>query len=188
LGITSLAFLLPDVTHDSKSRWYGHLDGTPVADYLIPIFDSWLDEDNPDIEIRIFEDLLHLMFGHPPLRDQFGNPRMDYLVIETDGSIEGLDALRSCADGISKTGLNVLTHGFDDLHLGSPLIYQAMTTGIPLPDACLGCPEREVCGGGYLPNRYSSRNYFNNRSVWCADILKLLQHMRERTGIASKVG
>lgn len=183
LGVTTMAFLLPDVTHDSKHRWYGQLEGTPVADYLVPIFDAWFDEDNPRIEIRIFADLLHLMFGHPARRDQFGSPQVDYLVIETDGSIEGLDALRSCAEGISKTGLNVLTHSFEDIAFGSPLVYRAMTTGFPLPDACHECPERDVCRGGFLPNRYSKMNGFNNRSVWCADIMKLLRHMRERTGI-----
>ncbi|HVG38600.1 MAG TPA: hypothetical protein VM870_04895 [Pyrinomonadaceae bacterium] len=105
---------------------------------------------------------------------------MGYLVVETDGSIEALDALRVCEDGIARSSLNVLRNGFDDLHLGLPLVHQLIHQGVPLPAACQICPEKDVCGGGYLPHRYARANGFDNPSVWCADILKLITHIRRR--------
>lgn len=178
LGVMRMNFLLPDVTHDSRALFYPTRQPTPVADYLIPIFDAWLEEDDPDVEVRIFRGLIRMLMGGEGETDAFGNLLMAYLVVETDGSIEALDALRVCEDGINRSGLNVLRNGFNDLRLGLPLVYRAVHEGFPLSSTCRACQERDVCGGGYLPQRYSRANGFDNPSVWCADILKLLAHIR----------
>jgi uncharacterized protein len=89
-----------------------------------------------------------------------------------------------CEDGIARSGLNVRQLGFDDLALGLPLVHRAVHQGFPLCAHCLACPEREVCGGGYLPHRYARATGFDNPSVWCADILALVAHIRERIGVA----
>jgi len=172
-------FLLPDVSHDNKERMYGGLGPTPVADYLLPVLDAWLNEDNSEVSVRIFKGLFRRLLGGHGLTDDFGNTGSSYLIVETDGSIEANDALRVCEDGIARSGLNVLRHGFDDLAMGRPLVYKAVNGGFSLPNGCLGCPERHVCGGGYLPHRFSKRNGFDNPSVWCADILRLMKHMRQ---------
>lgn len=178
LGLRHMDFLFPDVSHDNKAKWYGRFGPTPVADYLIPVFGAWMKEDDPEVNIRVFLDLLRAAMGGSAETDAFGNPQMGYLIVETDGSIEGLDALRVCEEGIQRTGLNVKHHGFDDLEQGLPLVNQLVNQGIPLPSACEDCFERDLCGGGYLPHRYSRANGFDNPSVWCADILKLIAYMR----------
>ena len=178
IGVKRMNFLLPDVSHDSKLRWYGGKGPTPVADFLIPIFDEWAREDDESMCIRLFWGLLRQMLGGDGETDLFGNPLLSYVVVETDGAIEALDALRVCRAGLGKSGLNVLQHSFDDLSLGDPFLYQAVHSGVPLCAQCQACPERELCGGGYLPHRYARANGFDNPSVWCADILKLLEHMR----------
>jgi uncharacterized protein len=178
LGIINMDFLLPDVSHDTKAGWYGKFGPTPVADYLLPIFGAWMEEDDPNVNIRVFSDLLHLIMGGVGRTDAFGNAQMGYLVVETDGSIEALDALRVCDSGIQRSGLNVRQHGFDDLGRGLPLVDQFVNQTMPLAKACRHCAERDVCGGGHLPHRYARVNGFNNPSVWCADILKLIAHAR----------
>ena len=40
--------------------------------------------------------------------------------------------------------------------------------------------RRHLPGGGHLPHRYSRANGFDNPSVWCADILKVIAHIRHR--------
>src|SRR5262249_14953106 len=94
LNIQTLDFLLPDVSHDNKERIYGQYGATPVSDYLIPIFDVWFAEDDPDIKIRLFWGMIRAILGGLGKTDQFGNPRVGYLIVETDGSIEPLDVLR----------------------------------------------------------------------------------------------
>jgi uncharacterized protein len=178
LSVQTMNFLLPDVSHDNKVRFYSGRGATPVADYLIPIFDHWFAEDNPEIRIRLFWGLLRMMMGGDGETDAFGNPTMHYVVVESDGSIEPLDALKVCEEGLTRTGLNVLQHGFDDLAGGRSLLHQLVNEGLQLPTACRTCPEKDVCGGGYYPHRYSRERGFDNPSVWCADILKLIGHLR----------
>jgi uncharacterized protein len=180
LGCHSLDFLLPDVSHDNKAAFYGSYGDTPVADFLIGAFDAWFDEDDSSVHVRLFWDLIKNLLGGDGSSDVFGNPLMSYLIIDTDGAIEALDALRVCAPAMSQSGLNVLEDDLFDLHRASPLVQKAVTEGFALPTGCRACPERDICGGGYLPHRYSHSRLFDNPSVWCADIKRLLMHVRAR--------
>jgi uncharacterized protein len=180
LGLRRFDFLLPDVSHDNKAAFYGSVGPTPVARYLLPILDDWLARDDPQIEIRLFVNLLSILMGGPPASDIFGNVPLSYLVVDTDGEIQALDALRVCAPQAGFSGLNVLSRGFDDLEQGSPLAHRAVGGLVPVPTACRDCPHLTVCGGGYLPHRYSRTRDFDNPSVWCEDIKLLLTDMMAR--------
>jgi len=187
LNVPAIDFLLPDVTHDNKTLTYLDLGRTPVADYLIPIFVAWFARDDPSLQIRLFWGILRLMLGGPGTSDVFGNPTIGYLVIDTDGAIQSLDVLKVCDPGIAESGLNVTVHGFDDLGTGAPLVHQAVHVGFPPSEQCRVCPELAVCGGGFLPQRYSRARQFDNPSVWCEDILAILAHVRVRTGISNEL-
>jgi uncharacterized protein len=178
LGVTSMDFLFPDVSWDSKEAWYGEFGPTPVSDYLIPIFDDWFAADDPDVKVRVLWGLLSALLGGGHPTDAFGNPMMSYLIIETDGSIRGLDALRVCEDGIDDSGLTVFDHGFDDLAEGLPLVHAVVNEGIALSSICRSCSDLDICGGGYLPHRFSKAKRFDNPSVWCEDIRVLIAHLR----------
>jgi uncharacterized protein len=178
IGISDLDFLLPDVTHDDWQAQCGSYGPTPAADFLLPALDAWLAEDNSDVSIRFFDDIFRLIMGDSGATDAFGGGPMPYAIIETDGSIQANDALRVCDAGLNHTGLNITSHGFDDLRQASPLALALFAGTIPPPSACGTCPELRTCGGGYMPHRYSRQRTFDNPSVWCADILKLFRHMR----------
>lgn len=178
LGITRMDFLFPDATHDVKQELYGQYGTTPVADYLIPVFDEWVKEDDPAVRVSCFEDIIRAILGGKPRSDLIGNSRANYLVIDTDGSIQALDALKVCCEGTPESGLNLFEHGFDDLHKGLPLLHRAVHVGIPMCATCAACRERGTCSGGYLPHRYSSLNGFDNPSIWCQDLLTLFAHVR----------
>ena len=184
IGVDCMDFLIPDATHDTKESLYGKYGASPVADYLIPIFDEWFEADDPRTKVRLFGNIIRVMLGGGSDSEAIGNPLQNYLVIETDGTIHVTDALKVCAEGVSDSGLNIFEHGFDDLHLGSPLLYTAVHEGFPLCTTCSLCPERGVCGGGYLAHRYSRQNEFKNPSVWCRDLLMLISHIRGRIQVA----
>jgi len=183
LGLDSIDLLLPDISHDSRDAWYGKCGPSPVASYLIPAFDAWFDEDDPDVHVRLFYGLLRRMIGGPMTSDAFGNPALSYLIIETDGSIQPNDALRVCENGMTSTVANVFDDDFDDLGQKAPLAHKLLTRGIPLSAACRACSELDVCGGGYMPHRYSKMNGFDNPSAWCEDIKLLLAHLRTRAAL-----
>jgi uncharacterized protein len=98
--------------------------------------------------------------------------------VEADGDIEGLDFLRVCGDGAAAVGLSVLRDDFEHIATASELHGRAIFEGLRLPSACVDCPERETCGGGCLPHRFSMERGFDNPSIWCADILQLFGEMR----------
>lgn len=178
LGITHMNFLFPDATHDVKRALYGRYGETPVADYLIPVFDEWTGEDDPEVKVSCFEDIIRSILGGRVWTDMIGNGRANYLVIDTDGSIQALDALKVCCEGTPESGLNVCDHGFDELHKGLPLLHRVVHEGVPMCSTCEGCRERATCGGGYLPHRYSRARGFDNPSIWCQDLLKLFAYVR----------
>ena len=184
LGVKNMNFLLPDVTHDSRRLFYPNFGETPISDYLIPIFDDWFDEDDPNVVIRLFNAILTSLMGSWANFEGIGNHCENYLVIDTDGNIQANDALKVCDDGISESGLNVARHGFDDLHLGLPLVNHLVHEGLSLSAQCQACAERDVCGGGAVTTRYAKANGFDNPSVWCADMLELIAHIRARVGPA----
>lgn len=117
--------------------------------------------------------------------DAFGNPTLSYLVIDTDGGIEGNDVLKICAPGLPMTGLSVFRNGFDDLTHDHGIVGQMVHGGIPLCKTCQACPEVAICGGGYLPHRWSVERGFDNPSVWCEDIKEVISSLRADCDAAS---
>lgn len=177
MGVNKMSFLFPDATHDSKDRLYGSFGETPVADFLVPIFDEWFAEDNPDCRILVFEDIIKRLLGGASVSDILGGGKPGYLVIDSDGTIGCTDVFKVCEEGMASSPLNVLTHGFEQFPEGS--LWQKLTTeAIPLSSTCQACPERAICGGGDVPHRYSKERQFNNPSIWCKDLLALISHIR----------
>jgi uncharacterized protein len=178
LGMRRMNFLLPDATHDSWPALYGANRLGALGDFLITAFDAWYAEDDPNVHVILFEELLRSLMGGFAVTDAIGGAIPDYVVIDTDGSIQANDVLKVCDEGVADSGLTVLQHDFDDEGSARALFKTLITGGMTLPDVCRRCGEREVCGGGYLPHRYSRANGFDNPSVWCADLLAWISHVR----------
>jgi uncharacterized protein len=183
LGCKSISYLLPAYTHDTIGPIRAKLGPTPCADFLIPIFDDWWFNSSIDVSIREFWNLGRVIMGGSSQLDTLGNPPLHFVCVETDGSLQGLDKLRSCEDGLTDMALSVHDADFRDIAKANPF-HAAVMDGLPLPSACRACPERDTCAGGHLPNRYSRARGFDNPSVWCADLLALFAHVRARMGVS----
>ena len=183
LGVRRISYLLPDYSHQNVAQLRRCHGETPCADFLIPIFEDWWRNSGIDIRIGLFWSISRLILGGQDDSDIFGNRPLQTVFVETDGSIEGLDVLRVCENGMTATGLDVKRHGFEQVRevpFHGPVIFDGLT----LPSACRGCPEQNTCGGGYLPHRYSRERMFDNPSIWCADILRLFDYIRKCLGVA----
>lgn len=129
--------------------------------------------------IDFFEVIIHKILGGLYSIDNMGYGDNTVLVIETNGEIEAVDVLKICGESFTKTNININTHSFDKC-IDNVLAEIYYNSGKYLAKKCLACPINEICGGGYLPHRYSSENGFNNPSVYCNDLLKLITHIQNR--------
>ena len=184
LGCSRISYIMPHYTHDTVGPVIKEFGRTPCADFLLPIMDEWFLDCGKSVAIREFWNIARLIMGGRSRGDSLGNHAYGYLFVESDGEIEGLDILRTCGEEYYKTGLNVHSSDFADLLSVSSVHQRLMTASVPRPQACSGCQERETCSGGYFPHRHSKAKGFENASIWCADILKLFDHMRELLGVS----
>lgn len=183
-----LDFLFPDGTHDSPppgitpSNFRNHHG---YADWLIRIFDHWFDRSIHRPQIRTLEDILSMFLGGPSHTEGFGKHWLSLFTIETDGEIRGSDILAIAYEHAARFGNGhyLKKHCFQDL-LDSPEFQQHLRLYSPLSlcPECHGCHWRDICGGGVVPHRFSTRNEFHNPSIYCGNIHALLTHIRKRLG------
>lgn len=177
LGFTTINLLLLDENHDSKKN----VKKFENANWLIELFDYWFDlEQDKQIQILKFQNFISYFLGDDRSTSESSGTGYNKLaVIETNGDIESLDVLKICGESFTKQKFNVENNEFDDI-FQSELIDVYYNSKQMLCKKCLACPVKEICGGGYLPHRYSSENGFNNPSVYCDDLLMLLTHMQNK--------
>ncbi|MEV7584027.1 radical SAM/SPASM protein FxsBH, inactivated beta-hydroxylase extension form [Streptomyces erythrochromogenes] len=171
-------FLLPHATWETPPV---RPDGAPdaYARWLLRIFDHWERLGRP-VPVRLFESLLSTLRGGPSLTESLGLAPTDLVVVETDGTLEQVDSLKSAFEGAAATGFNVFDHSFDRVaaHPG----VRARQLGLAgVSDPCRRCPVVRSCGGGLYTHRYRDRNGFDNPSVYCTDLRELVDGVEGRT-------
>lgn len=168
-------FILPYDNHDRYPHGKTSFNDTRYGDWLIKLFNYWYENDIP-VAIRDFKSIIRMLFNGLTLVESLGLGPVDLVVIETNGDIEAVDSLKASFDGAAALGFNVCDTNFDDA--ASHLFIKARNLGSDsLCKECRECPVVDICGGGYLPNRYSQSNGFDNPSIFCADLEKLIRHI-----------
>ncbi|MFD3720877.1 radical SAM/SPASM protein FxsBH, inactivated beta-hydroxylase extension form, partial [Streptomyces sp. NPDC058674] len=171
-------FLLPHATWETPPA---RPDGVPdaYARWLLRVFDRWEGLGRP-VPVRLFESLLSTLRGGPSLTESLGLAPTDLVVVETDGTLEQVDSLKSAFEGAAATGFNVFDHAFDQVaaHPG----VRARQLGLAgVSGTCRRCPVVRSCGGGLYTHRYRERNGFDNPSVYCTDLRELVDGVEGRT-------
>lgn len=170
-------FLLPHATWDTPPT---RPDGqpTPYADWLTAVADRWLATGRP-VPVRMFDSILSLLAGGPSLVESLGTDPVDLVVVETDGTFEQADSLKTAYDGAPATGMDVFSHSLDEV-ARHPGLRDRRLGLAGLCATCRSCPVVEVCGGGLYAHRYRSGAGFANPSVYCRDLMALITHVKDR--------
>jgi uncharacterized protein len=168
-------FLLPHATWDElppgRTR---EAHETPYADWLTAIFDRWYHD--PISDIRLFTEIIRLILTGTSSGEMVGLEPSTVVVIETDGSVEQVDSLKAAYQGAAGTGLHILRDDLDTA-LMLPGIVARQLGEQALAAQCRRCPVHRICGGGLYSHRYRTGNGFANPSVYCADLLRLINHI-----------
>ncbi|MER7724121.1 FxsB family cyclophane-forming radical SAM/SPASM peptide maturase [Streptomyces sp. NPDC096323] len=173
---------LPDLTGTPPGPGSGR--PTPYGDWLCTVFDRWWPAARRETRIRLFEECVALLLGLPGATELLGLDPLDAVVVETDGSIEQVDSLKSAYDTAAATGLDIFRHTFDDA-LRHPGVAARQAGVGALAAVCRACPLLHVCGGGHYAHRYRAGSGFTNPSVYCADLERLVRHVAARLAEAT---
>lgn len=165
-----LDFLLPQATWEHPPP---RPNGTPApyAAWLGRIHARWIADGRP-VPIRLFDALSAAAWGGASGSEAVGLGPVALAVVDTDGSWEQADSLKTAYDGAPATGMSVHTHSVDHL-AAHPGVAARNQNHADLCATCRACPVVNICGGGLYAHRYRPGNGFDNPSVYCAD-LKLL--------------
>ena len=174
-------FLLPHATWDVPPARPEGVEA-PYADWLLTIFDRWDAQERP-VPVRIFDSVLRTLNGLSSLTESLGLDPADLVVIETDGTLEQADSLKTAFDGAPATGFDVFNHDLDTAARHPGMIDRQLGL-TSLSEQCVSCPVVRSCGGGLYAHRYrtgaDSGSGFDNPSVFCPDLMGLIQGVEAR--------
>ncbi|MFF4317684.1 FxsB family cyclophane-forming radical SAM/SPASM peptide maturase [Streptomyces sp. NPDC001568] len=165
--------------------WTRH--ASPYGDWLLAVFERWWHDGVRRTRIRIFEEVIALLLGLPAATETLGLAPATTAVVETDGSIEQADSLKSAYEGAAATGMTLDSHSFDEL-LDHPGFAARQLGREALAPGCRACELVEVCGGGHYPHRYREREGFRQPSVYCADLQAVIRHVARALHTAATTG
>ncbi len=170
-------FLLPHATWDTPPLRPESTDA-PYADWLRAVYDRWDAQGRP-VPVRMFDSIHSTLRGGPSLTESLGLDPADLVVIETDGTLEQADSLKTAFDGAPATGFDVFADDLDTAARHPGMIdRQGGLAG--LSAACRACPVVRSCGGGLYAHRYRTGSDFDNPSVFCDDLYAFITEVRDR--------
>jgi uncharacterized protein len=179
LSPPSVDFIYRDGNHTRLPYGKKSLQSTEYGQWIAKLLDVYLSDEHP-IKIRILDDLIKLLLGGKGTKDGVGLTNYGVLIIDTDGSVTKNDTLKSSFDGADRFSSNwsVHTHNLGEV-LASEEFAEYHASQRPSSKICLACPELNVCGGGMALHRWREDNGYDNPSVYCADQIFLISHIRE---------
>lgn len=172
-------FLLPHANWSAPPPRSVATPDRGYGEWLAAVFDRWYGAPRQETQIRLFAEVIHLLLGGASATEQVGLSPAAMIVVNTDGSLEQVDVLRTAYAGAAQTELSVFDHELDDA-LRHPAIVARQLGIAALADSCQRCAIRRVCGGGHYAHRYRRGSGFRNPSVYCRDLQYLIRHINGR--------
>jgi uncharacterized protein len=95
------------------------------------------------------------------------------VVARTDSTVAIDDTFIPALDWYARAPVYSTTESTLREFLADPIFLEIERTSTALPGACTDCRWRHMCRGGDIENRFSTRNGFDNPSIYC-DAYKVL--------------
>ena len=125
--------------------------------------------------------LISALEGGKPQIESLGLTPLSTVCLTPDGIIDLLDVLNIIKDK-KKSLTSIFNKKIDDIKKDPNWEYYYEST-TKLHKSCNSCEYLNVCGGGYLPHRWSNANQFDNPSVYCSELKKIFSHIWNRISV-----
>lgn len=161
VGIRTLDFLMPDVTHDTVEK-----SPELVSEFMTAAMRCWLKDDDPTIHVRVFKSALSLLISGRSYLAGLGTALALAITVGSDGQVDGDDFLKPCGENVVSTPLYIQSASFEQIfsHIRITALNEHLEQ---LPDECAQCSFARVCKGGQATHRFSQLSGFDNKSVYC---------------------
>lgn len=184
LPVPRVSVLWPIDFNYNNPPWKGenfesYLKAPRYGMWFANLFELWWLQNDPDIEIRYFFDVIAHLLGRRQHGDSIVNDVNDMLVINTDGGFEYPDYYRAFVDGGSRTKFSVSDHSLTEA-ISDPIFEFNLNMRDNLPEICHACEHKEICGGGFLPGRMHRKGEIPyKKSVLCFDHFYFFSAVKE---------
>jgi uncharacterized protein len=177
-GAPGFDFLYRDGNYETLPFGKATPKSTEYGDWMIRLADCYVADPSPP-RIRILDDLMRLILGGRGQKEGVGLEDYGIIVIDTDGTVTKNDTLKVAHAGGDRFGVG---HKITDLDLEDFLRREEVSSyyelQAPSSAICRACPELNVCGGGMPAHRWSAEKGYGNPTIFCADQLALIRHLR----------
>jgi uncharacterized protein len=149
-------------------------DEVAYGKWYAAIWHTWVRGRHSWLQIRFLEQLVRMLVGAPGLFEVLGLTPAQLLVVAADGSLEGVDTLKSTAAGSQLLQIRLKDSNLDEV-LGHQSYRSRQNGQASLCEKCQHCEWLSACGGGYVPHRYAGQGSFLATSVYCRDLSYLFE-------------
>ncbi|MFO8006113.1 MAG: anaerobic sulfatase maturase [Candidatus Brocadiia bacterium] len=124
------------------------ISAAEYADFMIALFDAWVENDDPSYYVRRIDNWLHLHFGLPPECCEYREDCSNLVTVEWNGDVYPCDFY---VQDQYRMG-NVRDKTIEQM-LREPAFRQFVRRAEHVPEACRGCEWLELCHGGCFRHR-----------------------------------
>ena len=141
------------------------------ADFLCRLFDAWYGRGQPEVSVRLFDNLVSVAAGLGNEMCEFGARCDSYYVVEFNGDVYPCDFFVTESLRLGNLRQQPLREILDSEQRQS---FAAARES--LPPACQACQWEGICHGGCLRYRFAAGGDLLSMSYMCQPTRTLLQH------------
>jgi uncharacterized protein len=144
------------------------------GEFLIDVFDAWMEEGNPAVTVRLLEDLCMLVLGGRTQMCVSGTDCSYVITVNPNGDVLICDDLLAYADSY----LGNIHHDSIDTLSQNPRLTKLKRMDVLYGDECLSCDVFSLCRGGCTLFRARGMNDFSGRHYFCESQRRIIGHVQ----------
>lgn len=177
LGLRKMGFNLPIISKWDATRTEG-FSTAGCADYVLRVFNRWLDLDDPKIDVRSLRSMIAVMVGARSGLCQTSNSCGRFVTIEPDGAVGLCENLRVITErDVYGTGLNLNRASLFDVERRVGELFETLAINQSAQE-CADCYYEPVCNGGCPVHRWTPDRQFGQPSLFCEYYKRLAMRAR----------